>query len=260
MPGGLRPCSARGARDGPSLRHPTKPPITMCAIPMPSPATGRDEKPHIAVPRGRPFEARRPSALIPRGARMGQEMHCYVKRPVTLRVISLPCQVNGGLNTPRSVGPRGGDLALRLCGLWWPNPNETEAKRPRLPNRRAGGRPFEARRPSALAPRLARGASDAPPHNATHHHVRDTYAFSSDRARETPRSAGTGAAVCSLGGRGCPRPRLSRPRQAPLSPARSLPAVPVPLRGPRAPVRCHHQSHLSARAAPGWRCYLPQAA
>jgi hypothetical protein len=53
------------------------------------------------------------------------------------------------------------------------------------PNRRAGGRPFEARRADALDSALDEGgASDALPWKAAYHQELDLYGFSSDGARE----------------------------------------------------------------------------
>jgi hypothetical protein len=77
-------------------------------------------------------------------------MRFHVKRPITMRLISEPCPVTGQKNKPRSAGPRGGDPTRKLSGLWRQCPRETQAMRPRQPNRSAGGRPFEARRANAL--------------------------------------------------------------------------------------------------------------
>jgi hypothetical protein len=66
-------------------------------------------------------------------------MRFRVKRPVTIRLISIPAPMNRQEDKPRSAGPRGGDQPLRLSALWRQSPNETQAKRRLQPNRRAEG-------------------------------------------------------------------------------------------------------------------------
>jgi hypothetical protein len=119
----------------------------------------------IAVPWVRPSDARRPSALIPR----------LVRGPSDALPREAARHYSAGLHTfpkdrqkdkPRSVGPRCGDLTVGLSALWRQCPRETQAMRPRQPNRRAGGRPGDARRAKALDSALGARPTRCAPQNA----------------------------------------------------------------------------------------------
>ncbi len=108
----------------------------------------------------------------------------------------------GAFAKPRSAGPRCGDPTGKLSALWRPSPRDIQAQRPRLPNRRAGGRPSDARRASPLIPRLVRGLSAALLCKAASHRAPDIDAFASDGAERQ-------AAQCWAAGRRSDRIAMS---------------------------------------------------
>jgi hypothetical protein len=88
-----------------------------------------------------------------------------------------------------ALGCGGDDPAAGLSALWRQCPRETQAMRPRQPNRWAGGAAScrrhapsqgDARRAGVLVSALGERGKSAS-NKTTRHHARDTYAFSSNR-------------------------------------------------------------------------------